>query len=87
MLYGLVEARGRMTAALSADAHHHLSRSLLPGLLLLTSLPLDGSYLGNAEVARMIGMNASTAHRYVSILVEVGLVERDSTTRRYRLAQ
>jgi hypothetical protein len=87
MLFGLVEARSRMTAALSADAHHHLSRSLLSGLLMLASLPRDGSYLGNAEVARLIGMNASTAHRYISTLVEVGLVERHPSTRRYRLAQ
>ncbi len=87
MLYGLGEARIRMMATLRSDAHHHLSRSLLSGLLLLASFPRDGSYLGNAEVARLIGMNASTTHRYVSTLVEVGLVERHPSTRRYRLAQ
>jgi hypothetical protein len=62
-----------------------LSRSLLTGLLMLASFPADGSYLGNAELARMLGMNLSTVHRYISTLVAVGLLERDPTTRRYRL--
>jgi hypothetical protein len=87
MLYGLDAAPEKMTASLDADEHHHLSRSLLAGLLLLASFPHDGGYLGNAEVARLIGMNASTAHCYISTLVEVGLLERDPSTRQYRLAQ
>jgi hypothetical protein len=62
-----------------------LSRSLLAGLLMLASFPTDGSYLGNAEIARMLDMNPSTTHRYVSTLVAVGLLERDPSTRRYRL--
>jgi DNA-binding MarR family transcriptional regulator len=63
-----------------------LSRSLLSGLLVLSSFPADGEYLGIAELARMLGMNTSTTHRYVTTLLAVGLLERDSTTRRYRLA-
>ncbi|HLL92042.1 MAG TPA: helix-turn-helix domain-containing protein [Solirubrobacteraceae bacterium] len=62
-----------------------LSRSLLAGLLMLASFPSDGSYLGNAEIARLLDMNPSTTHRYVSTLVAVGLLERDPATRRYRL--
>jgi DNA-binding MarR family transcriptional regulator len=87
MFYGLVEGREAMMASLYDVESHHLSRSLLAGLLLLSSFPEDGEYLGNAEVARLLGMNASTAHRYISTLVEVGLLERDPSTRRYRLAQ
>ena len=64
-----------------------LSRSLLHGLLMLAVFPVDGSYLGNADLARMLGMNQSTTHRYLSTLVAVGLVERDPATRRYRLPQ
>jgi Fic family protein len=63
-----------------------LSSSLLYGLLLLAAFPADGSYVGNAEVARMLGIGTSTAHRYISTLVEVGLIERNARTRRYRLA-
>jgi hypothetical protein len=62
-----------------------LSRSLLAGLLMLASFPSDGSYIGNAEIARLLDMNPSTTHRYVSTLVAVGLLERDPATRRYRL--
>ncbi len=63
-----------------------LSRSLLSGLLVLSCFPPDGGYLGIAELARMLKMNTSTTHRYVTTLLAVGLLERDSSTRRYRLA-
>ncbi|HSZ05004.1 MAG TPA: helix-turn-helix domain-containing protein [Solirubrobacteraceae bacterium] len=63
-----------------------LSRSLLSGLLVLSCFPADGGYLGIAELARMLGMNTSTTHRYVTTLLAVGLLERDAATRRYRLA-
>jgi predicted transcriptional regulator len=64
-----------------------LSRSLLSGLLVLSCFPSDGGYLGIAELARMLGMNTSTTHRYVTTLLAVGLLERDSATRRYRLTE
>ena len=35
----------------------------------------------------MLDMNPSTAHRYLSTLLAVGLLERNPDTRRYRLAQ
>jgi hypothetical protein len=63
-----------------------LSRSLLSGLLVLSCFPPDGADLGIAELARMLAMNTSTTHRYVTTLLAVGLLDRDSTTRRYRLA-
>ena len=63
-----------------------LSRSLLSGLLVLSCFPADGGYLGIAELARTLGMNTSTTHRYVTTLLAVGLLERDPATRRYRLA-
>jgi hypothetical protein len=62
-----------------------LSRSLLSGLLVLSCFPADGRSLGIAELARMLGMNTSTTHRYVTTLLAVGLLERDPSTRRYRL--
>ena len=63
-----------------------LSRSLLSGLLVLSCFPLDGSYLGIVQLARILEMNTSTAHRYVATLLAVGLLERDPVTRQYRLA-
>lgn len=63
-----------------------LSRSLLSGLLVLACFSCDGAYLGIAELARMLDMNTSTTHRYVTTLLAVGLLERDPSTRRYRIA-
>lgn len=63
-----------------------LSRSLLSGLLVLSCFPADGGYLGIADLARMLDMNTSTTHRYVTTLLAVGLLDRDPGTRRYRIA-
>ncbi|MGA2453670.1 MAG: helix-turn-helix domain-containing protein [Solirubrobacteraceae bacterium] len=87
LLSGLERVRGTLAAGAAQLQDPRLSRSLLSGLLLVASLPDDGSYLGNAQLARMLDMNVSTVHRYLQTLVAVGLVERDPSTRRYRLAQ
>jgi hypothetical protein len=85
LLSGLKDVREVLAREPRQLEDSRLSRSLLAGLLMLASFPTDGSYLGNAEIARMLDMNPSTTHRYVSTLVAVGLLERDPTTRRYRL--
>jgi Fic family protein len=76
------ETLGRDPARMS---DRRLSQSLMAGLLILAAMPSDGSYVANAQIARMLGMNPSTAHRYVSTLVAVDLLERHPGTRRYRL--
>jgi hypothetical protein len=85
LLSGLKDVREVLAREPRQLDDSRLSRSLLAGLLMLASFPTDGSYLGNAEIARMLDMNPSTTHRYVSTLVAVGLLERDPSTRRYRL--
>jgi hypothetical protein len=85
LLSGLDDVREVLSREPRQLEDSRLSRSLLAGLLMLASFPTDGSYLGNAEIARMLDMNPSTTHRYVSTLVAVGLLERDPATRRYRL--
>ena len=85
LLSGLKDVRAVLAQEPRQLEDSRLSRSLLAGLLMLASFPTDGSYLGNAEIARMLDMNPSTTHRYVSTLVAVGLLERDPSTRRYRL--
>ncbi len=62
-----------------------LSHSLLIGLEVLTCFPLDGTERGVAEVAKQLGMNNSTVHRYMSTLMRVGLLEQNPYTRLYRL--
>jgi hypothetical protein len=63
-----------------------LSRSLLRALMILASFPADGTARALTDVANQLDMAASTAHRYVSTFVEVGLLERDPDSRKYRLA-
>jgi hypothetical protein len=67
------------------SADPRLSRSLLRGLSLLTCFGPDGTARGIVELAHDAGMSPSTAHRYASTLVELGLLERDSKSRKYRL--
>ena len=73
--------------ALAEADERRLSRSLLSGLLVLACFPLDGAELGIAELARRLKMSPSATHRYVSTLLAAELIERDSETRRYRLAR
>lgn len=89
LLTGLGDSRETLERAQRqiGDTEANLSSSLLSGLLVLAAFPSDGSSLGNAEVARMMGMNPSTAHRYITTLVVAGLLEKDTGTRRYRLVQ
>lgn len=87
LLSGLERVRGKLTTRPAQLQDPRFSRSLLSGLLLVASLPNDGSYVGNAQLARALDMNVSTVHRYLQTLLAVGLVERDPGSRRYRLAQ
>jgi hypothetical protein len=86
LLSGVSGSREVFEEALGRVDDTRRSRSLLIGLLLLSALPLDGEYVGVAELAQVLPMSNSSVHRYLSTLVEVGLVERDPMTRRYRLA-
>jgi hypothetical protein len=76
----------RLDLSLASTGHPGISRSLINGLLVLATLPADGSYIGNKEVAEILNLNPSTANRYLATLVAVGLIERDTQTRKYRLA-
>jgi hypothetical protein len=62
-----------------------MSRSLFRGLSILTCFPADGGERGIVELAGDVGMSPSTAHRYATTLVELGLLERCPNTRKYRL--
>ncbi|HYM46811.1 MAG TPA: helix-turn-helix domain-containing protein [Solirubrobacteraceae bacterium] len=61
------------------------SRSLLRGLMVLAAFPPDGSARQITDVAKQLGLGASTTHRYAVTLVELGLLERDPVSRHYRL--
>jgi IclR helix-turn-helix domain len=63
-----------------------MSRSLLQGLLVLAAFPGDGCNISVTAVGHKLGLGDSTTHRYISTLLSVGLIERDPSTRLYRLA-
>jgi hypothetical protein len=86
LLSSLEDVKAALLAGLGELEDPRLSRSLLLGLLVLACFPLDGSCIGNADVARMLELNPSTVHRYISTLTAVGLLEREPVTRKYRLA-
>jgi hypothetical protein len=62
-----------------------LSRSLLRGLSVLTCFGPENEERGIIELAELLGMSPSTTHRYVATLVELGLLERSTRSRKYRL--
>jgi hypothetical protein len=62
-----------------------LSQSTLRALLLLGAFPPDGSYVTLAHMAKAVGFSPSTAHRYASTWVAVGVLEQEPVTRRYRI--
>jgi DNA-binding transcriptional ArsR family regulator len=86
LLSGLGDLRAVFAAGLEPLEDERLSHSLLCGLLMLASLPADGSYVSVREFARPLNMSPSTTYRYLSTLAAVGLVQRDPHTRRYKLA-
>ncbi len=84
LMSGLLDVREALAGVQRHLEDVRLSSSLLCGLLLLAIFPTDGTYMGNAEAARMLEMSASTTHRYITTLVAVGLLERNPETRQYR---
>jgi hypothetical protein len=79
------EGESRVGGYLPIDSDPRLSRSLLRGLSLLTCFGSDGAARGIVELSHDAGMSPSTAHRYASTLVELGLLQRDPKSRKYRL--
>ncbi len=75
----------RADAAPFDACDRRLSRSLLRGLAILSCFTLERPERGILELARELGLSASTTHRYVLTLLETGLLERCPRSRRYRL--
>jgi len=67
------------------ESSRTLSRSLLRGLSILGVLWPPGTERGIIDIAGALKLSPSTTHRYAATLVELGLVERVTSSRRYRL--
>ncbi len=61
------------------------SASLVKGLVILNAFGQTRQPLGIAELADLLQMKASTVHRYVSTLKELGYLEQNLTTKKYHL--
>jgi IclR family pca regulon transcriptional regulator len=61
------------------------SQSLERGLMILSAFSETGPVLGIADLARAVGLNRSTAHRYVATLAKLGYLQQDPDTRKYSL--
>lgn len=85
LLGGLAELDVLASSTQMDDAR--FSRSLLRGLTVLAAFPADGRHRSVTDVAHQLELGISTTHRYISTLVEVGVLERDPVSRQYRVAQ
>jgi DNA-binding MarR family transcriptional regulator len=81
---GLDDPSALRDAALARMDDERLSRSLLRALLVLAAFPADGAERPLSDVAESLEMYPSTTHRYITTFVEVGLLERNPTSRKYR---
>jgi hypothetical protein len=67
------------------DIDPRLSRSLMRGLSILAGFTSGARERGIVELASELGLSPSTTHRYAQTLLQLGLLERCPTTRKYRL--
>ena len=61
------------------------SQSLERGLAILSAFRSGRPLVGVSELAREVGLSRSTAHRYIATLAELGYLDQDASTRKYRL--
>jgi IclR family transcriptional regulator, pca regulon regulatory protein len=61
------------------------SRSLERGLAILSSFNSDRSLIGVSELSRDLDLSRSTAHRYIATLAQLGYLQQDRESKRYRL--
>ena len=61
------------------------SQSLERGLAILSTFEPERPLLGISDLARRLGLNRSTTHRYVGTLVALGYLQQDAGTRKYAL--
>ncbi|WP_233526242.1 IclR family transcriptional regulator [Actinomadura spongiicola] len=74
-----VQRRGR------AATDPSFSASLERGLRVLSAFTGERSVLGVADLARAVGLNKSTTHRYVATLTRLEYLQQDPETRKYLL--
>src|SRR4029077_1562207 len=69
----------------STDGRTGTSQSLERGLAILSSYHSDRPLIGVSELSRELELSRSTAHRYVTTLAQLGYLQQDADSKRYRL--
>ena len=63
---------------------YYFSKSLEKGLKILALFNRETPVLTQSEIARILGMNMTSAYRYINTLVELGYLEKNTKTREIR---
>ena len=63
---------------------YYFSKSLEKGLKILALYNHDTPVLTQSEIARTLGLNMTSAYRYINTLVELGYLEKNTKTREIR---
>jgi len=61
------------------------SQSLERGLAILSSFDSERPLIGVSELSRELALSRSTAHRYIATLAQLGYLQQDPGSKRYRL--
>ena len=61
------------------------SQSLARGLSILSAFRSGHPLLGVSDLSREVGLSRSTTHRYIATLADLGYLQQDESTRKYRL--
>jgi IclR family pca regulon transcriptional regulator len=69
----------------STNGRTGTSQSLERGLAILSSYHADRPLIGVSEFSRELDLSRSTAHRYVTTLAQLGYLQQDPVSKRYRL--
>ena len=63
---------------------YYFSKSLEKGLKILALFNRESPVLTQSEIARTLGLNPTSTHRYIKTLVELGYLEKDAKTKEVR---
>jgi IclR family pca regulon transcriptional regulator len=77
--------RQRATIAVMPDTGTSTSQSLERGLAILSAFDSDRPLIGVSELSRELALSRSTAHRYIATLAQLGYLQQDPDSKRYRL--
>jgi IclR family pca regulon transcriptional regulator len=77
--------RQRATIGGVAETGTGTSQSLERGLAILSAFDSERPLIGVSELSRELSLSRSTAHRYIATLAQLGYLQQDPDSKRYRL--